>query len=63
MKEIPKLSIQLNLNYQLIYLVKSIHCITKESINQNRKPNIYIYIYIYIFIYLFIYFSLSENLA
>jgi len=38
MKEIPKLSIQLNLNYQLIYLVKSIHCITKESINQNRKP-------------------------
>jgi len=38
MKEIPKLSIQLNLNYQLIYLVKFIHCITKESINQNRKP-------------------------
>jgi len=38
MKEIPKSSIQLNLNYQLIYLVKSIHCITKESINQNRKP-------------------------
>ena len=38
MKEIPKLSIQLNLNYQSIYLVKSIHYITKESINQNRKP-------------------------
>jgi len=38
MKEIHKLSIQLNLNYQLIYLVKSIHCFTKESINQNRRP-------------------------
>ena len=41
MKEIPKSSIQLNLKYQLIYLVKSIHCITKESINQNRKPNFF----------------------
>jgi len=38
MKEIPKLSIQLNLNYQLIYFIKFMHCITKESNNQNRKP-------------------------
>jgi len=52
MKEISKLSIQLNLNYQLIYLVKSIHCITKESINQNRKPKKK---------HFFFGFSLSEN--
>jgi len=37
-KEIPKSSIQLNLNYQLIYLISSMHCITKEPNNQNRKP-------------------------
>jgi len=38
MKEIPKSSIQLNLNYRLIYLIKFMHCITKEPNNQNRKP-------------------------
>jgi len=37
MKEIAKPSIQLNLNCQLIYFIKSMHCITKESNNQNRK--------------------------
>jgi len=35
--EITKPSIFLNLNYQLIYFIKYIHCITKESNNQNRK--------------------------
>jgi len=35
MKEIPKLSIQLNLNYQLIYLVKSIH--HYQRINQSKQ--------------------------
>jgi len=48
MKEIiHKSLIQLNLNYQLIYLVKSIFYIIKESINQNKKPKkkiIYVYI-------------------
>jgi len=29
MKEIIKLSVLLNLNYQLIYSIKLIHCITK----------------------------------
>jgi len=38
MKEITKPSILLNLNYQLIHSIKFIHCITKESNNQNRKP-------------------------
>jgi len=38
MKEIIKPSIQLNLNYQLIYSIKFIHCITKELNNQNKKP-------------------------
>jgi len=32
-----KPSIPLNLNYLLIYFIKSIHCIIKESNNQNRK--------------------------
>jgi len=53
--EITKPSIPLNLNYQLIYFIKSIHCITKESNNQNRKPNKNKYI--------FLEFSLGENLS
>jgi len=52
LKEISKSSIQLNLNYQLIYLIKSMHCITKEPNNQTRKPNFF-----------FFGFSLGENLA
>jgi len=51
MKEIPKSSIQLNLNYQLIYLIKSMHCITKEPNNQNESKKIFF----------FLRFSLSEN--
>jgi len=48
MKEIiHKSLIQLNLNYQLIYLVKSIFYIIKESINQNKKPKKKNYICIY----------------
>ena len=48
--KITKPSISLNLNYQLIYFIKSIYCITKESNNQNRKQ-------------FFLGFSLGENLA
>jgi len=54
--EITKPSIPLNLNYQLIYFIKSIHCITKKSKNQtiktkNKKKKC------------FLGFSLGENLA
>jgi len=37
MKKITKPSIKFNLNYHLIYYIKSIHCITKESNNQNKS--------------------------
>jgi len=53
MKEILKSSIQLNLNYQLIFLVKSIH-LHYQRINQSKqkaqKTNFF-----------YLGFSLSEN--
>jgi len=36
-EEITKLLLLLNLNYQKLYSIKFIYCITKESNNQNRK--------------------------